>query len=75
MKIDKVIRTLIEVRGMSLASYARVLGITRQTLNNRFAKDSMRLDMAYEMLSPLDYKLVVMPKGARLPKDSFEVKG
>ena len=76
MEIKAIIKTLMNQDGLKNAALAERLGLTAQAmwdrLNNKKHK-SIGVDTAVDILKAMDYKLVVMPRGARMPEGAVEV--
>lgn len=74
MKIKDAIMLIMDRKGVSKASLARMRKITPQAVNSSLMKQkSMSVDTAIEFVSALDYKMVLVPGGKRLPDGCVEV--
>lgn len=61
-------------QGMTQVRLSRQLNISRQALNQRVRKDSMRTNELIDLLDVLDYDLVIQPKGSRLVNGAFKIE-
>lgn len=73
MKPIDIINSIIKAKGITKASVASRLGISPQALRKRIIPDNPGIITISDTLKAMDYKVVIMPREARLPKDSFEV--
>ena len=75
MKMAEIIKTILEEKGMKKAEIAHSEGISLQLVNYRLHQTkSMTVPIAVQMLNGCGYRLVAMPKGNPIPKDSYEVE-
>ena len=77
MKIQSAIEKVIEDTSWTKARLARFLHKTPQSIQDRLNPNknkSMNISSAMEMLDPMGYEIVIVPKGLqRLPKGSIRV--
>lgn len=74
MKIQTAIRELMKTKQVSLSSLGRKLGLTQQSITDRLnEKKNVTVANSLEMLNQLDYRMVLMPYGKRLPDDAIEI--
>lgn len=63
-------------RPMTKAELARKRGVKPQSINTLFANQKrISLDVASSTARAMDYRLVLMPYGTKLPADSYEIDG
>lgn len=78
MEMRNLIKYLMRENDLSNVVIAERIGLTAQAfwdrVNNRKHK-SIGVDTALEILQAMDYRLVVVPVGSRLPAGSYEVSG
>lgn len=71
-----VIKAIMARQGLTVTDMAARLNVTMPTvwerLNGKRAAD-LRVSNLAEMARLLDYKVVIMPRGAKAPADSYEV--
>jgi DNA-binding Xre family transcriptional regulator len=72
------LKEIMTNREVTVTQLANRLGKSRSSVSDKFLTDkrqkSIKVDILCEFLRVLDYKIVLMPKDARLPKDSYEVE-
>ena len=77
MKGRDIVKSIMKQKKVTNADMAARLQITQAALwdrlNTKKTKDIPSSTLT-EMLRPLDYKLVVVPRNTRLPADSFEIE-
>ena len=77
MKGREIVKSIMKQKKVTNADMAARLQITQAALwdrlNTKKTKDIPSSTLT-EMLRPLDYKLVVVPRNTRLPADSFEIE-
>lgn len=71
MEIVKAIMELKEIRPSLLCSR---LNIKSNVLSERFKQKNVSVDKLNEMLRVMDYKLVIVPIDAKIPKDGYDVE-
>ena len=71
-----IIKAIMDRQGVSITDMAARLNVTMQTawerLNGKRASD-LRVSNLADMARLLGYKVVVMPRDAKMPADSYEV--
>ena len=76
MRIREVIESILKDKGMKKSEIAHSEGVSLQLINYRMHQTKrMTISVAVQMLNGCGYKLVAIPKGSPLPKDSYEVEG
>lgn len=80
MTAKGIIRAIMGARGVTNAELASRLGISSQAAWDRVnGKDKngkekdLTMGLMGETVRVMDYKVVVMPRGAKTPADSYEV--
>lgn len=74
MKAKEIIRKIMESKEVRPSELASRIGVSRATLNNRINQDNISIDKLIDVLRVMDYKIIIVPRSAKLPKDSFEVE-
>lgn len=76
MRGREIIKAIMEQKGISNADMAARLQIKPTALwdrlNTKKAKD-IPVSTMTEMVRQLDYKVIVVPRSARVPQDGFEI--
>ena len=76
MKASEAIREVIKRKDVSQSVLRDRLGIPKEkssTLSQRLRQDNMSVDKLNEMLHVLDYKIVIVPREARVSEGGFEI--
>lgn len=76
LKASEAIREVIKRKDVSQSVLRDRLGIPKEkssTLSQRLRQDNMSVDKLNEMLHVLDYKIVIVPREARVSEGGFEI--
>ncbi len=73
MTATEVVRAVLKKQEVSQKGLAARLNMTAGALNERLRGDNLTSKNLGSMLRALDYKVVAIPRGARMPKDGYEV--
>ena len=76
MEIRAIIKKIMKDKGLRNKVVAERLGLTDQAFWDRLSntkRKTMGIEASVEMLRAMDYKLVVMPRNARMPEGAMEV--
>lgn len=77
MKAREIVKTIMETLGVSNATMAARLSITQAALwdrlNTKKVKD-IPVSTLNEMLKVLDYKIIIVPREARVPTNGYTVE-
>lgn len=74
MRAMDAVRKVMEESGLRHVDFAYKLGIKSQILSSRYTQKNVSVEKLNEMLSVLNYKIVIMPKVYENPKDSFTIE-
>lgn len=76
MNEKTIIKKIIEEQGITVTKLANRLGITQQACWDRLNGKSrgLTVEIMVDMLSALDYKLVVMPLSTKVPNGGITVE-
>lgn len=75
MTIYEALRHIMLAQSLGVSKLADRLGIKQNSLSNRLSGDrGITIEKIVEMTRAMDYKVVLMPRDSRLPKDSYEVE-
>lgn len=74
MKANEIIRKVMELKEVKPSMLASRLNIKNNVLSERLGQKNISIDKMNEMLRVLDYKIMVVPRSARVPEDGFEVE-
>lgn len=73
MKINEIIRTIINERGMKYSFLANKMNVSRSVLSERLNMANLSIKKYNEMLEPLDFKLMVVPKSYPPEQNCYEI--
>ncbi len=74
MTASEIIKEIIKQQNLSQAKLGHRIGLTAGTIGDRLASNTS-VNNLIQMLSAMDYELVVIPKsGAKKPEGSFLVE-
>ena len=71
MEAVKEVMKMQEVRPAVLCDR---LGIKSNVLSERFKQKNVSIEKLNEMLRAMDYKVVIVPRDAKVPENGFEVE-
>jgi hypothetical protein len=71
MEAVKEVMKLREVRPAVLCDR---LGIKANVLSERFKQKNVSVEKLNDMLRAMDYKVVIVPRDAKIPENGFEVE-
>ena len=74
MTAAEAIREILNRTGVGVTALAGRLNINQNTMSMRLSQKSMTVAKLHETLRVLDYKVVVVPREARIPDGGFEVE-
>lgn len=74
MTAMEAVKEVMKIRDVRPAVLADRLGIKSNVLSERFKQKNVSVSKLNEMLRLMDYKVVIVPRGTRLPDDGFEVE-
>ena len=74
MKITDAIKIVMERKGVTQAALRSRLGVKQPTMSMRMTQENMSIGKANEMLRAMDYKIVILPREARIPEGGYEVE-
>ena len=74
MRAMDAVRKLMEESGFRVMDFAEKLHISSNVLSKRYSQQNVSVEKLNEMLSVLNYKIVIMPKVYENPKDSFTIE-
>lgn len=70
----KALKEVMELRGIRPAVLCGRLGIKSNVLSERFKQKNVSVSKLNEMLRPMDYKIVIIPRETRIPEGGFEIE-
>lgn len=73
MKATEAVREIMARNAIKVATLAARLNIKSNVLSERLSQQNISIVKMNEMLRAMDYKIVVMPREARIPEGGIEV--
>lgn len=75
MKAKAVVKELMKAQGINNVTLATRLGISSAAMWDRLngKNKDIGVDLLREMLKAMDYKLIAVPRNARVPEEGYEV--
>jgi biotin operon repressor len=80
MKITEIIREIMQSKDISVSAMAKKLkengrvNSSPRLVCERLGQSNISIDKAVELLSPLGYKILVVPQLVKAPNDGYEVE-
>ena len=74
MKATEVIREVMKEKEVKPSTLAARLNIKNNVLSERLGQKNISMEKLNEMLRMLDYKVVIVPREARIPDGGYEVE-
>lgn len=74
MKATLALKEVMKLREVKPAVLCDRLNIKSNVLSERFKQDNISVVKLNEMLKAMDYKIVVVPRDARLPDGGIEIE-
>lgn len=74
MNVTLAVREIMKNQSVGVNKLADRLGIKQNVLSMRLKQENMGVAILGEMLRMLDYKIVIVPREARLPEGGIEIE-
>lgn len=74
MKITGAIREVMKMQGVGTNKMADRMNRPPRFVSDRLRLENISFEKADEMLRLLDYKIVIVPREARVPEGGFEIE-
>lgn len=74
MKATEALRKVMELKNVRPAELCGRLGIKMNVLSERFKQENISVAKLNDMMKVMDYKIVLLPREARLPEGGFEIE-
>lgn len=73
MKANEAIREVMKMQDVKPSVLASRINVSNNVLSQRFSQKNISVDKLNEMLRALDYKVVILPRSARLQDGGIEI--
>ena len=74
MKTSEALREAMKIKNVSVSRMADRIGKSSRLVCERIGQENISVSKLQEMLRVLDYKIVILPREARLPDGGFEIE-
>ena len=74
MNVIAAIREIMKIQSVGVNKLADRLGIKQNVLSMRLKQENIRINKLTGILRMLDYKIVLLPREARVPEGGFEIE-
>ena len=74
MKATQALKKVMEIREVKPAALCDRLNIKSNVLSERFKQENISVAKLNEMLKAMDYKIVVVPRDARVPEGGIDIE-
>lgn len=74
MKTGEAVREIMKNKEVGVNALAARIDKTPRLVSERLNQENISIAKLREMLIALDYKVVIVPRGAKLPENGFEVE-
>lgn len=74
MKAMDAVKEVMLLRGVKQVELADRIKVRQNTLSERMTQKNVSVQKLDEMLNAMDYKIVIVPRSARVPEGGFEVE-
>ena len=74
MIASEAVREVMKEQGVGVTRVANRLNKSPRLVSERLRQESLTTPKLNELLRALDYKIVVIPKGSRVPDGGYEIE-
>lgn len=74
MKATEAVRDIMKSQDIGLSKMADRMGKPARLVSDRLAQDNISIAKLNELLQVLDYKVLIVPRGAKKPTGAYEVE-
>ncbi len=74
MNVIAAIREIMKIQSVGVNKLADRLGIKQNVLSMRLKQENISINKLTGILRMLDYKIVLLPREARIPEGGFEIE-
>lgn len=73
MTTSEIVKALMQKTGLGNAALGKRIGIKHDTVYQRLQQKNISINALNQMLSAMDYKIIIVPASRRVKEDEFEV--
>lgn len=74
MRTMEAVKAVMNAKGIRPAVLCDRLNIKSNVLSERFKQKNVSVEKLNEMLRAMDYKVVIVPREARVPEGGYEIE-
>ena len=74
MNCIKALREILKSQDLNIKLLAKRMNIPYATVSQRFKRDDITISRLSEMLTKIDYKIVLVPANARVKDGEYEIE-
>lgn len=74
MTAMEAVKEIMKIKSVKQAELADRISVKQSALSERFNQKNISIRKLDEMLNVMDYKLVAVPRNAKIPENGFEVE-
>ncbi len=74
MKTSEAVRIIMKESGIGVNALAGRIDKSPRLVSERLSQENISIAKLREMLIALDYKIVIVPRNAKVPENGFEVE-
>lgn len=74
MKVHEAIRKAMEATNTKVSDIAFVTNKKSNVISERLSQENISIKLLDEMLRAMKYKIVIMPREARIPEGGYEIE-
>lgn len=70
----EAVKEVMRIKNVKQIELAERIKVKQNTLSERLTQKNVSVQKLDEMLNAMDYKIVVVPRNAKVPENGFEVE-
>lgn len=74
MKALDAVKEVMRIKCVKQIDLADRIKVKQSTLSERLTQNNVSVQKLDEMLNAMDYKIIIVPRSTKVPKDGFEVE-
>lgn len=74
MKTGDAVREVMKIKEVGVNQMADRLGKSPRLVSERLSQQNISITKLNEMLTVMDYKILIVPRDTRIPSDGFEIE-
>lgn len=70
----EAVKEVMRIKNVKQIELAERIKVRQNTLSERLTQKNVSVQKLDEMLNAMDYKIVIVPRNAKVPENGFEVE-